>query len=138
MSDLNGKTVIITGVGRPRGIGRASALRFAKQGANLVLADLGAGDRRVGDIDGISPDLEAVTQEGTATGAQAIAVATDVSVEADVETLVAAAVARFGQVDAMVATASKNTEAMMKLANDAFAPMSNRMSLAAEKVSKAA
>ncbi|MDG6077930.1 phasin family protein [Erythrobacter litoralis] len=40
--------------------------------------------------------------------------------------------------DAMVATASKNTEAMMKLANDAFAPMSNRMSLAAEKVSKAA
>ena len=106
MSDLNGKTVIITGVGRPRGIGRASALRFAKEGANLVLADLGAGDRRVGDIDGISPDLEAVTQEVTATGAQAIAVATDVSVEADVETLVAAAVDRFGHVDAMVANAA--------------------------------
>ena len=40
--------------------------------------------------------------------------------------------------DAMVATASKNTEAMIKLANDAFAPVSNRMSLAAEKVAKAA
>jgi len=40
--------------------------------------------------------------------------------------------------DAMVATASKNTESMIKLANDAFAPMSNRMSLAAEKVSKVA
>ena len=36
--------------------------------------------------------------------------------------------------DAMVSTASKNTEAMMKLANEAFAPVSNRMSLAAEKV----
>ncbi len=40
--------------------------------------------------------------------------------------------------DAMVAAASKNTESMIKLANEAFAPMSNRMSLAAEKVSKAA
>ena len=40
--------------------------------------------------------------------------------------------------DAMVATASKNTEAMIKLTNEAFAPMSNRMSLAAEKVAKVA
>jgi len=40
--------------------------------------------------------------------------------------------------DALVKTTSKNTEAMMKLSNEAFAPVSNRMSLAAEKVSKAA
>lgn len=40
--------------------------------------------------------------------------------------------------DAMVSTTSKNTEAMMKLANDAFAPISSRVSLAVEKVSKAA
>ena len=40
--------------------------------------------------------------------------------------------------DAMVAAASKNTETMIKLANEAFAPMSNRMSLAAEKISKVA
>ncbi len=40
--------------------------------------------------------------------------------------------------DAMVSTTSKNTEAMLKLVNEAFAPVSNRMSLAAEKVSKAA
>ena len=40
--------------------------------------------------------------------------------------------------DAMVSTTSKNTEAMLKLANEAFAPVSNRMSLAAEKVRKAA
>ncbi|MAM39168.1 MAG: hypothetical protein CL949_11875 [Erythrobacter sp.] len=36
--------------------------------------------------------------------------------------------------DAMVSTASKNTEAMLKLLNEAFAPLSSRMSLAAEKV----
>ena len=40
--------------------------------------------------------------------------------------------------DAMVSTTSKNTEAMLKLANEAFAPLSSRMSLAADKVRKAA
>jgi len=40
--------------------------------------------------------------------------------------------------DAAVARASKNAEVSMKLANDAFAPISSRMSLAAERFSKAA
>ncbi len=106
MSDLEGKTIIITGVGRPRGIGRASALRFAQEGANLVLADLASGDSRIGEIDGISPDLATVLEEVRAAGGEAIAVPTDVSVEADVEQLVAAAVERFGRIDGMVANAA--------------------------------
>ena len=40
--------------------------------------------------------------------------------------------------DALVSTTSKNAEAMLKLANEAFAPVSTRMSLAAEKVRQAA
>jgi len=40
--------------------------------------------------------------------------------------------------DALVATGSKNTEAAMKLASEAFAPISGRVNLAAEKLSKAA
>ncbi len=40
--------------------------------------------------------------------------------------------------DAAVASASKNTEAFLKLFNEAFAPVSNRMSVAVEKVSKVA
>ena len=40
--------------------------------------------------------------------------------------------------DAAVATGSKNTEAMFKLTNEAFAPISTRVSMAVEKVSKAA
>lgn len=40
--------------------------------------------------------------------------------------------------DAMVAFGSKRTETLMKLYNDAFAPISNRVSVAAEKISKAA
>ncbi len=106
MGEFDGKTVIIIGVGRPRGIGRASALRFAQGGATLVLADLGVSDSHVGEIDGVPPDLDAVVQEVTAAGAEAIAVPTDVSDEAGVEQLIAAAVERFGRVDAMVANAA--------------------------------
>lgn len=40
--------------------------------------------------------------------------------------------------DALMSTTSKNAEAMVKLANEAFAPVSTRMSLAVEKVRKAA
>ena len=40
--------------------------------------------------------------------------------------------------DSLVAASSKNTEAWVKLANDAFAPLSGRVNLAAEKISKAA
>jgi hypothetical protein len=42
------------------------------------------------------------------------------------------------QFDGAVAQASKNTEAFLKLANDVFAPISGRVTLAVEKVSKAA
>ena len=40
--------------------------------------------------------------------------------------------------DALVATGSKNTEAMLKLANDTFAPITGRVNVAAEKLAKVA
>lgn len=40
--------------------------------------------------------------------------------------------------DAMIGLSSRNTESMVKLVNDAFAPISNRMSITAEKISQAA
>ncbi|WP_420384303.1 phasin family protein [Novosphingobium sp.] len=40
--------------------------------------------------------------------------------------------------DAAVAASSKNSEAMLKLANEVFQPISNRVSLAVEKIHKAA
>jgi NAD(P)-dependent dehydrogenase (short-subunit alcohol dehydrogenase family) len=106
MSDLDGKVIVITGVGRPRGVGRAAALRFAKLGAKLVLADLGRGDNAIGDIEGTSPDLDAVAHEVTEAGGDVIAVATDVSQEDDVKKLIAATVAKFGHIDSMVANAA--------------------------------
>ncbi|WP_181035054.1 SDR family oxidoreductase [Arthrobacter sp. B0490] len=85
-------TVVITGASS--GIGRATARRFAEEGARLVLAGRDA------------DTLEAVAAECRDRGAMVIAVPTDVSSEADVDRLAEAAVERFGGIDVWVGNAS--------------------------------
>jgi len=83
--DFSGRTALVTGAAS--GIGRGVALAFAKAGANLVLADI--------DVAG----GEALARQLEADGASALFVRTDVASGADVDALVAAAVARFGRID---------------------------------------
>ncbi len=80
-----GKTVIITGAAS--GIGKATALAFAREGANVVCADI--------DGDG----AEAVAEQVKQKGAGSLAVAGDASSRDDVRDLVKAAIGRFGVVD---------------------------------------
>lgn len=89
---LQGKIAIITGGGH--GIGRAVARRFAQEGAKVVIAEL---DGQRG---------EEVRQEIETEGGAALAISTDVSCRADVEALVAATVAAFGQIDILVNNAA--------------------------------
>lgn len=85
MGLLSGKVAIITGAGS--GIGRASARRFAEEGAKLVLGD----------------KTEAVHE--TASGFDAVAMQIDAGSEADVASLVAAAKEKFGRLDIAFANA---------------------------------
>ncbi|MCK8784958.1 SDR family oxidoreductase [Roseomonas sp. NAR14] len=78
-----GKSVAITGAGG--GIGRATALIFAREGANVVCAD----------IDGDAARRTA--QEIEQRGGQALATETDVTSRAAVEEMVRQGVARFGR-----------------------------------------
>jgi citronellol/citronellal dehydrogenase len=96
---LKGKTLFITGASR--GIGHAIALRAAADGANVVIAakTTEPHPKLPGTIHTAAADVEAA-------GGTALAVATDIRDEAQVEAAIAAAVARFGGIDILVNNAS--------------------------------
>src|ERR1700738_981236 len=85
---LDGKVAIVTGGGG--GIGRAIALRFASEGAAIVIAGPTA------------EKLASVKTEIGEAGGRALAVVSDVADEASVERMVSAAVTDFGRIDILV------------------------------------
>jgi NAD(P)-dependent dehydrogenase (short-subunit alcohol dehydrogenase family) len=82
---LNGRSAIVTGAGS--GVGRASARRFAEEGALVVAADI--------DLDHAKETVRQVESSG----GTAIAVGTDVSDEQQVQAMIAAAVDQYGRLD---------------------------------------
>jgi glucose 1-dehydrogenase len=89
VSSLAGKVGLITGASS--GIGKAIALEFGKQGADVVVNYVG----------GAEP-AQAVVEAITRAGAQALAVEADVSSAADVARMFQQAIERFGRVDVLV------------------------------------
>ena len=87
---LGGKVAVVTGAGK--GIGRASALALAREGADVVIAS-----RTKSDLDSLAAQISAM-----GTGARALVVTADVSKEEDVDQLAKAAFQEFGQVDILV------------------------------------
>lgn len=85
---LNQKVTIITGAGR--GIGKAIALRFAHEGANLVLAA-----RTESEINSVAEQIHDL-------GQQALVVPTDVTQEEQVKHLTKSALEAFGRIDILV------------------------------------
>jgi NAD(P)-dependent dehydrogenase (short-subunit alcohol dehydrogenase family) len=92
---LQGKVAIVTGAAR--GIGKATALRFAREGARVVVGYRAGKDR-----------AESTVKEIEALGAQAFAHGGDLSTKAACDALVAETVRRFGRVDVMVNNAGEN------------------------------
>ncbi len=86
--ELNGQVAIVTGAGR--GIGRAIALRLAREGASIAVADMN------------EANAGQVVAEIEAAGSRAFTIKVDVTQKADTERMVRETVARFGRLDILV------------------------------------
>jgi meso-butanediol dehydrogenase/(S,S)-butanediol dehydrogenase/diacetyl reductase len=86
-----GRTVVVTGSGRERGLGQGILQRFANEGANCVVSDVA-----------ITPEAETVADELRSRGAKVATTACDVSSAAQCAALVAQTVETFGAIDVLV------------------------------------
>jgi NAD(P)-dependent dehydrogenase (short-subunit alcohol dehydrogenase family) len=97
MGLLDGKVAIVTGSGR--GVGRAEALALAKEGAKIVINDLGGGLDGKGERAMVA---DQVVQEITASGGQATSDYSDVGTLEGVDSMIWKAQSKFGRLDIMV------------------------------------
>lgn len=91
MARFAGKTIVVTGSGKQKGLGQGILQRFADEGANCVVSDIA-----------IDAEAEAVAEELRARGAKVATIACDVSDPAQCNALVENAVAAMGSADIFV------------------------------------
>ena len=90
MLDFAGQVVIVTGAGSPKGIGRVIARTFARQGAQLIIADM--------DQKGMDETVEIIQGEG----GKADGVLLDVTSKESVDAMVDYIMKKYGRIDVLV------------------------------------
>lgn len=113
--NFSGKVAVVTG--GSSGIGRATAVAFAREGAKVVIAARGA-ERG-----------EHVAQEIRSSGGEAIFVATDVSTAKEVQALIARTVEHFGRLDCAVNNAAAYSGAFSLTADFSEEEFENTMAV---------
>jgi NAD(P)-dependent dehydrogenase (short-subunit alcohol dehydrogenase family) len=104
MGSLDGKVALITGVGRPLGIGRACALRLAREGADIVISDICRkfeGDLAFYNL-GEWEQLQKVVAEIEALGRKALAFKVDITKKDEIQEMVDGTLKEFGRIDILV------------------------------------
>ena len=86
--DLKGKIALVTGAGR--GIGKATALALAKQGAHVIVTA-----RTKSEIDSAASEIKKL-------GSKALAITADISQEEDVANMMKSAIGTFGTIDILI------------------------------------
>jgi NAD(P)-dependent dehydrogenase (short-subunit alcohol dehydrogenase family) len=103
MYDLEGKVAIVTGAGRKLGIGRAIALRLAREGADVAVADIcrqfeESPDYGLGQWEG----LRSTADEISALGVRGLPLRVDVTDSQAVDRMVAQTIGALGRIDILV------------------------------------
>ncbi|MDR3729972.1 MAG: SDR family oxidoreductase [Oscillospiraceae bacterium] len=102
MGRLEGKKILVSGAAS--GLGRAGAVIFAKEGADVAVTDI--------NVDGLNQLLTELKQYG----GNYVAIAGDATIEADVNNVVDKALAALGRIDCLLQSAG---------VSDHFAPVAN-------------
>jgi NAD(P)-dependent dehydrogenase (short-subunit alcohol dehydrogenase family) len=95
---LTGKIALVTGTASQVGIGKAICLALAKEGCDIISADI--------NIEGAKQTADAVK----ATGRNSIALKVDVTKRADIDAMVQAAIKEMGKIDILVNNAGGNSK----------------------------
>ncbi|MDF2531350.1 MAG: 3-oxoacyl-[acyl-carrier-protein] reductase [Clostridia bacterium] len=104
---LKEKVAIITG--SARGIGKATAVKFAQEGAKVVVCDV--------NIDQVNETVEEINKMGY----EAVGYKMDVTNRAEIDDVIAATVARYGRLDCLVNNAGITADnTLIKMAEDEF------------------
>jgi len=90
MLDFSGQVVIVTGAGSPKGIGRVIARTFARQGAQLIIADM--------NKEGTDETVQIIQSEG----GKADGVVLDVTSKESVDAMVDYIMKKYGRIDVLV------------------------------------
>ncbi|WP_299094631.1 SDR family NAD(P)-dependent oxidoreductase [uncultured Metabacillus sp.] len=90
MFELNDRVAIVTGSGSKKGIGRTIALTLAKQGADVVVADL--------NLEGVEDTVNAINEAG----GKALGVELNVTNKESVDAMVEKVLSEYGRIDILV------------------------------------
>ncbi len=108
MGVLDGKVAIVTGAGRLRGIGRATALALAELGADVVVTGTGRDPARFPPDEQAAGwrDIESTAVQVRQVGRRCLPIVANVAEKTDVRRTVAAALQEFGRIDILVNNAA--------------------------------
>jgi 3-oxoacyl-[acyl-carrier protein] reductase/meso-butanediol dehydrogenase/(S,S)-butanediol dehydrogenase/diacetyl reductase len=104
MGNLDGKVALITGAGGMKGIGRATALKLASQGADLVLSDVKRAPENLPpqEVAARWRSIDSVAEEVEALGRRCHRIWCDLTMSAQIQAMAMEAAERFGHIDILV------------------------------------
>lgn len=104
MGNLDGKVALVTGAGGMRGVGRATALKLASQGASLAITDVRrpASDLPPSELRQEWNSIDSVSDEIKDIGASAYSIYADLSKSEEIQSMIEEVVGHYGRLDILI------------------------------------